>query len=166
MKQDISCRSGLFGIEDPVHERTVVDDTPKSDLGKATSSPQVFLNELHQPPQTENEGMIRVREKRWQVFVARAAFRFEEWWRVCVPNRFGGSWAPELRITTIEERGTSEWPRQAFGLTDWLDADKLPPLGKLSLLGLTLANSIRRHYGLACLHAQSTLFPRGLLPPR
>jgi hypothetical protein len=45
-----------------------------------------------------------VREKRWAVYVSRAATRFEVWWRKTIPATKGGQPCSPLRAVEIEKR--------------------------------------------------------------
>jgi hypothetical protein len=137
LKEDISSRNGLFGIQDPAADETevkgdIIDN--KHGSSKISSAQQIGLDSLRPPPESKNEGAIRVREKRWQVFVARAVFRFEEWWKVCVPNQFEGKWCHELSTKIMLEDVTSHWPRSARGMVEWMIPNRIPPLGKLAFL--------------------------------
>jgi hypothetical protein len=106
----------------------------KQNVNKALDSSQDNMIHLLPQPECKNEAAIRVREKRWQVFVARAAFRFEVWWKLCVPNQFEGKLWPELRTITIEEEITVHWPTSAKAMVKWITPDKIPPLGMILLL--------------------------------
>ena len=59
LREDVATTDGLFGINDSL----------------------VSANE---PEKNQSEILRRIREKRWAVYVARAASRFEKWWQESV----------------------------------------------------------------------------------
>lgn len=97
LREDIALKDGLFGICDSFADTKVT-------------------------AQEKAELLVKIREKRWAVYVARAAKRFEKWWTECVePN------AQMLKQTEIPTTFT-----QKLHIGNWLDfnCDNLPPLGK------------------------------------
>ena len=97
LREDIALKDGLFGICDNFADTKVT-------------------------AQEKAELLVKIREKRWAVYVARAAKRFEKWWTEYVePN------AQMLKQTEIP----TALP-QKLHIRNWLefDCDNLPPLGK------------------------------------
>ena len=91
LREDISQHDGLFGIDDNF----------------AATSDTVVLT--------------KIREKRWQVYVSKAAKRFEAWWMTCVmPN------ATRQSIHAVADTPQSLWE----GSTLSFARSNLPPLGK------------------------------------
>lgn len=72
---------------------------------------------------------IRVREKRWAVYVARAVDRFETWWRECIPATVAG--APMQRLNQDKYLAIADPDKVAVLGTPIasLNRDSLPPLG-------------------------------------
>ena len=91
LREDVSQWDGLFGIHDHF----------------ASNSDAVVLT--------------NIREKRWQVYVSRAAQRFEKWWKFCVmPN------AVRQSQTSIVTTPKELW----VGTTLKFEKQNLPPLGE------------------------------------
>lgn len=91
LREDVSQWDGLFGIHDNF----------------ANNSDAVVLT--------------NIREKRWQIYVSRAAQRFEKWWEFCVmPN------AVRQCQTTIASTPKEVWA----GTTLKFEKQNLPPLGE------------------------------------
>ena len=91
LREDISQHDGLFGIKDDFVDASLT------------------------------ESLAKVREKRWQVYVCKAAKRFEIWWNACVsPNA--------LRQTQSEVSAVGRTPW--IGQTLTFEKKHLPPLGK------------------------------------
>jgi hypothetical protein len=135
LRETISTIDGLFGIHD--------------------SQGLKFQDET-----IRGKALIRIREKRWAVYTARAVDRYTDWWTQCVPVSEA---VPNMYSIKSKEYTalTSTYP------STWL-AKNLPPLGKPiseDRLKLTLTREYRCSHGLACSHAKSTCLPRGL-PPR
>ncbi|KAL9131574.1 MAG: hypothetical protein Q9217_000531 [Psora testacea] len=59
LREDVALRDGLFGIRD-------------SSVSK------------HASEEKQREVLMKIREKRWAVYVAKAVKRFEKWWAICV----------------------------------------------------------------------------------
>ncbi len=97
LREDIALKDGLFGICDSFADTKVT-------------------------AQEKAELLVKIREKRWAVYVARAAKRFERWWTVCV----------EPNAQMLKQREIPATFTQKLHMGDWLDfnCDKLPPLGK------------------------------------
>ena len=96
LREDIATTDGLFGIPDA--------------LATGESTPGAVL--------------AKVREKRWAVYVARAADRFEKWWATCVPS----SHVP-LRQSDVASKGNFD---RIVGVGKPLRTINLPPLGMSS----------------------------------
>jgi len=73
---------------------------------------------------------IKVREKRWAVYVARAVDRFYEWWDKCVPTTLEG--APYHKLTTDElcTKRVHDIPGKGRPIKQLGSIDYLPPLGE------------------------------------
>jgi hypothetical protein len=67
-------------------------------------------------PRKQSQAVIRLEEKRWAVYVARAVDRFTVWWQTCLPNL-------DTRNISLLSRSEAKiaWP-----------ASMMPPLGELS----------------------------------
>ncbi|KAF2094769.1 hypothetical protein NA57DRAFT_60188 [Rhizodiscina lignyota] len=82
--------------------------------------------------QRENaEAQVRVREKRWAVYVARAVDRFETWWNMCIPSTVAGT--PSDRLTAevyLAEQSPEFRPLKGKPIMQ-LSQDQLPPLDVL-----------------------------------
>ena len=95
LREDVSKHDGLFGIQD---------------LFVAQAAGQ-------------NEKLLQIREKRWQVYVTKAARRFEVWWRTCVmPNARRQS----QTLVTSSASTKDLWT----GTTLKFTKSNLPPLGE------------------------------------
>ena len=94
LREDIAVRDGLFGISDAF----VPGDETK---------------------EQQAEILMKIREKRWAVFVAKAAQRFEAWWTACVQPQ-----AVRMKQFSLVDRNITQGARLRF------DADDVPPLGK------------------------------------
>ncbi|KIW06818.1 uncharacterized protein PV09_02498 [Verruconis gallopava] len=116
LKETVGNTKDLFGILDPI-ESSETPATPGND--------QNALAE------------IRVREKRWAVYVARAAHRFEQWWGKCV---FA---TRETKLTTKElttEKGIEKAAYQGEPIKTLQSTDRLPPLDVLMVWHSYLLN--------------------------
>jgi hypothetical protein len=96
LRETISTIDGLFGIHDS----------------------QAFKFE----EEARSKALIRIREKRWAVYTARAVDRYADWWTHCVPvsEAFPTIYSVQSKSYTAL---TSTYP------STWL-AKNLPPLGK------------------------------------
>ena len=76
--------------------------------------------------QERSELLIKIREKRWQVYLCKASKRFEKWWTTCIEatderNRLLGQSKIPLNFKQSPDVGERlAWSK-----------DRLPPLGKL-----------------------------------
>lgn len=112
LREDIGNTENLFGISSPV-------------LGEKTSQnkPQANGQDAHALAE------IRVREKRWAVYVARAVDRFAQWWDTCVPATLEG--APCAKLTGADicsKTGIEFTPGFARPIVQLGSKDQLPPI--------------------------------------
>jgi len=94
LREDIATSDGLFGISD--------------ELSTESSKPE--------------EALAKVREKRWAVYVARAADRFETWWNTCVPSS-------QRRLRQSDVTSTGDFPRTP-DIGRPMKLSNTPPLGR------------------------------------
>ena len=102
LRCDVATNDGLFGIKDEF-------------------APPGLSEQKHA------ETLLKIREKRWAIYVAKAAGRFEKWWRVCVepgaemlwPRVYGTNYFDQNRHDRVIDKGT------------------LPPLGMPSCMIIT-----------------------------
>lgn len=98
LREDVALQDGRYGIKDEFLGEPAASDTDPQRLQQLT----------------------QMREKRWAIFVAKAAHRFEKWWRVCVePN------ATRMRMANREPVKD----RLNGNKTLQFDSTNLPPLG-------------------------------------
>ena len=97
LREDIALKDGLFGICDNFADMKVT-------------------------AQEKAELLVKIREKRWAVYVARAAKRFERWWTECVE--------PNARMLKQREIPATFTQKLHLGNCLDFDCDNLPPLGK------------------------------------
>jgi hypothetical protein len=103
LRQDISERNGLFDIAE--HDAVVHDGCNKQTIKRAQ----------------------RVREKRWEVYVARAVDRFQKWWEQCIPATLNGEPSGPMTLKNLGAEGIEKIATMAVPL-QWSEED-LPPLG-------------------------------------
>lgn len=96
LREDIATTDGLFGIQDELATKVIRQD----------------------------EALAKVREKRWAVYVARAADRFERWWATCVPST-----QQALRQSDVASKGNFDRIASVGRPMKIID---LPPLGRFS----------------------------------
>ena len=118
LKEDIGYTNGLWGI----HENTL-------DRQSLIMSDQLWSKDTASqidPEQRVARALAKFREKRWALYVARAAERYEAWWHSLPGDR--------LKEADMEGEDTSKYagfvhekPPMAF------DPSMPPPLGRLSL---------------------------------
>ena len=94
LRDDISPKDGLFSIRDEVV--SAKDERQKT------------------------ERVLKIREKRWAVYVTKAASRFEIWWKQCIQ--------PRARETRMYEMDRFSKPNA--GPTLHVQGSEFPPLGK------------------------------------
>jgi hypothetical protein len=101
LREDVSLKDGLFGINDSIA------------LVSGTNGPPAII--------------AKVREKRWAIYVARAANRFQAWWETCVCG------VSSLRPLNQDDLAEKSFAKKSLS-TDPMDfsKDTLPPLGMLS----------------------------------
>jgi hypothetical protein len=116
LREDVGNTDHLFGIESPPSTGKV-EKSEKTPLVHG-----VDLNALAQ---------VRVREKRWAVFVARAVDRFEQWWDACVPATIQGAPCEKLTGKVLcERKGIENIAYMGRPIVQLGSRDHLPPLGK------------------------------------
>ena len=95
LRENVATNDGLFGLND--------DFVPRG------------LNE-----QQHAETLLKIREKRWAIYVSKAAKRFETWWEVAV----------EPGVEMLQQKGlaTEDFDKDRRPLN--LNTQKLPPLGE------------------------------------
>lgn len=96
LREDIATTDGLFGISDELATKLTRQD----------------------------EALAKVREKRWAVYVARAADRFERWWVTCVPTS-----QQALRQSHVISKGNFD---RIASVGRPMNITNLPPLGRFS----------------------------------
>jgi len=76
------------------------------------------------------DGLLKIFEKRWAIYVARAAGRFESWYETCMPSSFNGLVRPRFAQSDLSGRREVEFPYYpGGGASLTFTADNLPPLG-------------------------------------
>jgi hypothetical protein len=76
------------------------------------------------------EELLKIFEKRWAIYVTRAADRFESWCETCVPSSFNGQVRPRFAQRDLSGKGEVEFPHYPKGgVPIQFTADNLPPLG-------------------------------------
>lgn len=134
MKEEVGYTDGLWGLWDSLAgpldhiEQTFADKkkTP-SDVKKPLVSELEGDDEKTAKKTLEN--LSKIREKRWALFLARAAQRYEAWWK-SLP---GGQ---PLTETDMEEDTSFEYdtfPVHDSAPFDWRE-DMLPPLGTSQII--------------------------------
>jgi hypothetical protein len=138
LRQAVSKTDGLFGIHDELASRSA---------GRY------------------EEELLKVYEKRWAIYVARAADRFQSWWEQCVPSSFKNQAKPRLAQRDLAGNGGVEFPNYSKGgVPIEFTADNLPPLGTFYATStpptpkslermLNRSQTLRYTDGVACLHA-------------
>ena len=130
LREDIALQDGLFGLRD--------DFVPSNASQKERA-----------------ELLTKIREKRWAVYVTKAAYRFQRWWELVVE--------PDAQMLRQKDIPTAFKEKIETGRALSIDRDHLPPLGEcldLYFQGIIYANiHDRRYHGLACLPAESKGFP-------
>lgn len=97
LREDIALKDGLFGICDSFADTKVT-------------------------AQEKAELLVKIREKRWAVYVARAAKRFEKWWTEYVE--------PNAQMLKQSDIPPTFRQKLHIGNSQDFDCDNLPPLGK------------------------------------
>ncbi len=99
LREDTATRNGLFGIWDSFVPAIGSD-------------------------REQAEVLLKIREKRWAVYVAKAASRFEKWWQTSIQP--GSLMVQQTDLT----KSDSKIADAAYGDDHWnFTKDNLPPLG-------------------------------------
>lgn len=102
LREDVATTDGLFGIKDS-------------------------LVSAKEPKNNQSEILLRIREKRWAVYVARAASRFEKWWQESVQP-------DAVMISQQDLTGKLPFIEEDSRIGNWvISRDQLPPLGMSDL---------------------------------
>ncbi|KAF6797079.1 alpha-ketoglutarate-dependent sulfonate dioxygenase [Colletotrichum musicola] len=115
LKNETGYRSGLWAIHDS--RAATANPSPAASNSKAAEASSGPLNE---------DVLVRLREKRWAVYVARAADRYASWWASFVPDML-------LEKDMVDPRPGREDRYEGFTGSRpmvW-NADMLPPLDVL-----------------------------------
>jgi hypothetical protein len=99
LRDTISSIDGLFGIND-------------SEASKFTDE------------QTKYKVLVRIREKRWAVYTAKAADRYVNWWRKVLPSS-----GDTVTVSLMKSTSYSDITRSSMRPFAWAKK-KLPPLGE------------------------------------
>jgi hypothetical protein len=117
LREDVGNTDNLFGINSP----------PSTEKKDKSEKPPLEV----QGVDLNNLAEVRVREKRWAVFVARAVDRFEKWWDVCVPATIQGAPCEKLTGKVLcEKKGIENIAYNGSAIVQLGSRDHLPPLGK------------------------------------
>ncbi|KAF2667462.1 hypothetical protein BT63DRAFT_426332 [Microthyrium microscopicum] len=117
LREDIGNTDNLFDIQSP---------PSTEELQQPEKTPIVHGVDLDALAQ------VRVREKRWAVFVARAVDRFEKWWDTCVPTTIQGAPCAKLTGKTLcEQKGIDRIALMGDAIMQLGGRDHLPPLDVL-----------------------------------
>jgi len=108
LREDVANQEGLFGIAGPPNDRELTRNTPLQ----------------------QDDARLRVREKRWAVYVARAVDRFIKWWDLCVSNTMRGQPCGKLTCNDLMTRSDLENVAFVEKQPQSFTADNLPPLGR------------------------------------
>jgi hypothetical protein len=80
------------------------------------------------PGAPRDDDLKRIREKRWEIYVVRAAQRFERWWTKTVPCSVGGEPMGRLEVRQIARKEQfGDLPKRARALV--FTKGTMPPLG-------------------------------------
>ena len=133
LREEISNRNGLFGIEDGFSRESLqeVYDNIASECANESEQREKFAQTGRQIERSLNFA----RDKRWAIYVARAASRYAKWWQKLrdLGNGVDGLGIPpskRLRVATIEEEQGLEG-LMGSGIPCQWNADNLPPIGTL-----------------------------------
>ena len=118
LRQEISEQDGLFGIED---ESAALFPLPANG-----SVPKEHV-------------LIKIREKRWAVYVTRAVDRFYKWWDICVP-RYAVGTGHDGHLTMPDMLGGLQVGILKKGRPLSWSEDKMPPLDVLMVLHSFMLN--------------------------
>lgn len=114
LREVISHRDGLWGLWDSQAIGTVKTES------------------LSQLAETQLKNLVKIRERRWAIYVSRAVDRFESWFFKIWPSNVWPTPSGELTATYLVEHqdSMSETPTRASRLSEW-KAEYLPPVGNL-----------------------------------
>jgi hypothetical protein len=135
LREDVATTDGLFGINDSL--------VPAHGL----SEPQRI------------DALRKIREKRWAVYVARAAARFERWWERSVEP--GAVMIRQNMLDVGNSLGVEGTGEKSLSFSK----DHLPPLGMSHILfhlPFASAEHGRRHHGLAFVYVKPKMLSGGL----
>lgn len=110
LREDVGYNDGLFGISD-----SLVPNVLTTTSEKATDS--------------TNATLAKIREKRWAIYVSRAADRFQAWLLSCVPMTSNGLPRQRLKEDDLYSKEYEMRPYRGRALS--FSKDDLPPLGSL-----------------------------------
>ena len=102
LREDVATQDGLFGLQ---------DSFVSSKTGERERA----------------ELLVKIREKRWEVFVTKAAARFQRWWEVVIE--------PDARMLQQSDIPTAFAQDFPSGKVLSFDTDRLPPLGESGFMG-------------------------------
>lgn len=86
----------------------------------------LFESEADKYPDLLNDARVRIREKRWAVYTARAVDRYQKWWSACLPMSRPVVTIKDLEATNYED--IIECETQLL----WT-VDNMPPIGEFAL---------------------------------
>lgn len=95
----------------------------------------LFDSEAEKHPDSLDEARVRIREKRWAVYTARAVDRYQKWWSACLPMSRSVATMDDLVSQTYEKIIECET------MVLWT-AENMPPLGKF-VFGVSLYSQLR-----------------------
>lgn len=116
MREDIGNTEDLFGIASPVFS------SEEAAASEKTETQQQDIKALAE---------VRVREKRWAVYVARAVSRFEKWWEACVPATLKGAPSQMLSVRDLtSKKGIDKIGFEGVPIRQLASKEYLPPVGE------------------------------------
>lgn len=135
LREDVATIDGLFGISDS-------------------------LVSADEPSNNQRKILLRIREKRWAVYVARAASRFEKWWQESVQP-------DAVMISQKDLTGELPFTEEDSRIGSWvITRDQLPPLGMFdpsSFFGDSkVLNRCRCRHGMAFVYVEPKMLLGGL----
>lgn len=92
--------------------------------------------------------LTKIREKRWSIYVAQAAKRFESWWTYCAEPK-------STMMSSFDKETTPDTWKHNISIV--IEQANLPPIGTFDRFLNAGSESLtfpRRAYGLAYIHAQ------------
>lgn len=86
----------------------------------------LFDSAANEYPDSLNEARIRIREKRWAVYTARAVDRYQKWWSACLPM--------SRSVVTMQDLSSSSYETIVDCDTKVLwSVENMPPIGEFAL---------------------------------